>query len=93
METISTVIAKTEYPELTMKDFLKQHRHFQVSFQYLEKGVHLCLYNTTYDPIDPVYETYIPSVEVDNLIVDLETVALPLIMNWYELQKQKDKKG
>lgn len=78
---------------MTIKEFFKKYDHLKLAIEHL--GINggcwkIEVYNTTYDfGIDPIFEHYISDDDVENLLVDFETIIMTPILNWWESVQAK----
>lgn len=78
-----------------IKEFFEEHTHLKLGLQHLgifDGGFMIQVYNTTYDPFEPVFKHFITDFEVTNLNVDFETIIMTPIINWYD-DCEKRRKG
>lgn len=78
-----------------IKKFLSEHTQFAIRIQHL--GINggcweVELYNTTYDPYEPVFKHYISDQTADMLSGDFDILVMVPIKNWYEKFEEGRKK-
>lgn len=70
-----------------IKDFLEKNTHLKIAIQHL--GIHgggfmVEVYNTTYDPFEPIHKHFVTDFEIERSRADFETMIMVPIENWWE---------
>ena len=71
---------------IKIKEFFEEHTHLKLGLQHLGifgGGFQIQVYNTTWDPFEPIFVHFVTDFDVNHLNVDFETIIMTPIINWW----------